>query len=175
MLSFPRVIALTHRIPRNRPASTLLTERLDTLRIRSPAEAHALLDETRKDDGTMPDAPPRVVVVVDDALLLREVYAGFLEEHGFTVALAADGVEALFQVKRLRPQGVVLDVRMPRVNGLEILSEIKAVDPSIRVVVVTGMKVPALREQALALGASAFLEKPIDRETLVRALTGDAT
>ena len=69
----------------------------------------------------------------------------------------------------------MLDVRTPRVNGLEILSEIKAVDPSIRVVVVTRMKVPALREQALALGASAFLEKPIDRETLVSALASDAT
>ena len=116
--------------------------------------------------------PPRVVLVVDDALLLREVYAGFLEEHGFTVARAADGVEALFQVKRLRPAAVVLDLRMPRVNGLEILAEIKAVDPSIRVVVVTGVKGPGLREQALALGASAFLEKPINREILVSALTG---
>jgi CheY-like chemotaxis protein len=119
----------------------------------------------------MSDAPARVVVVVDDALLLREVYAGFLEEHGFTVALAADGVEALFQVKRLRPGAVVLDLRMPRVNGLEILAEIKAVDPSIRVVVVTAAKGPGLREQALALGASAFLEKPVSRETLVSALS----
>ena len=122
----------------------------------------------------MSEPRPRVVVVVDDALLLREVYAGFLEEHGFTVAMAADGVEALFQVKRLRPGGVVLDVRMPRVDGLEILAEIKAVDPSIRVVVVTGMKIPGLRERALALGASVFLEKPIDRARLVSALTDSA-
>ena len=123
---------------------------------------------------TMSEPRPRAVVVVDDALLLREVYAGFLEEHGFTVAMA-DGVEALFQVKRLRPIGVVLDVCMPRVDGLEILAEIKAVDPSIRIVVVTGLKERGLRERALALGASVFLEKPIDRIRLVAALTDSAS
>jgi CheY-like chemotaxis protein len=123
-------------------------------------------------EGTPPGPSNRVVVVVDDALLLRDVYAGYLEEHGFTVALAADGVEALLQIRRLRPHGVVLDLLMPRVNGLETLREIRAIDPAIRVVIVTGARPSTYREQALELGAAAFLEKPIKRETLVAALTG---
>src|SRR5262245_52927040 len=114
----------------------------------------------------------RVIVVVEDALLLRDVYAGYLEEVGYTVALAADGVEAMLQVKRLRPHAVILDLLMPRMNGLEILQEIRAFDPSIRVVVVTGARPALFREQVMALGAVAFLEKPINRSLLLSSLAG---
>jgi CheY-like chemotaxis protein len=130
------------------------------------------MSQASQEAGAAPPASPnRVVVVVDDALLLREVYAGYLEEHGFTVALAADGVEALLQIKRLRPLGVVIDLLMPRVNGLELLAEIRAIDPAMRLVVVTGARATTFREQAVALGADVFLEKPVSRETLVSALT----
>lgn len=127
------------------------------------------MSETTAQDGA--DQPRRVVVVVDDTLGLREVYAGYLEHEGFTVALAANGVEAMLQIKRLRPSSVVLDLLMPRLGGLGTLEEIKAFDPGIRVVVVTGAKDATLREQALALGASAVLKKPVKPETLISAIT----
>ena len=117
------------------------------------------------------DQPHRVVVVVDDTLGLREVYAGYLEQEGFTVGLAANGVEAMLQVKRLRPSIVVLDLLMPRLDGLSTLEEIKAFDSGIRVVVVTGAKDAALREQAIARGANAFLKKPVKPEALISAIT----
>jgi CheY-like chemotaxis protein len=130
--------------------------------------------ETPEEAGATPaPASKRTIVVVEDALLLRDVYAGYLEAGGYEVALAADGVEALLQIRRLRPHGVLLDLLMPRLNGLEILSEIRAIDPAIRVIVVTGARASMYREQVLALGARAFLEKPVPREVLLSYL-GDA-
>jgi CheY-like chemotaxis protein len=117
-----------------------------------------------------PDTPPPVVVVVENHAVLREVFAECLESHGFTVARAANGVEAMFQVRRLRPSTVVLDLLMPRQDGLETLREIRAFDASIRVVVVTGVSDAALITQAQALGANALLKKPVDPEALIAAV-----
>jgi DNA-binding NtrC family response regulator len=117
---------------------------------------------------------PRVVVVVEDDPDLRRLYAMYLEGEGFTVAQAANGLEALLQIKRVRPMSVVLDLLMPRLGGLEALRRIRAFDPSIRVVVVTGTEDPYLPQQALTLGASAVLKKPVANEALLSALTGDS-
>jgi DNA-binding NtrC family response regulator len=117
------------------------------------------------------DPRHRVVLVVEDDPELRELYAAYLEDEGFTAARAADGLEALLQIKRVRPANVVLDLLMPRLGGLDALRRIKAFDPSIRVVVVTGAEDSALPGQALALGASAILKKPVAAETLLLALT----
>jgi CheY-like chemotaxis protein len=117
------------------------------------------------------DRTSGVVVVVEDDADLREVYVTYLEGEGFSVAQAANGLEALLQIKRLRPTSVVMDLLMPRLGGLEALRQIKAFDPSIRVVVVTGAEDPALPRQALALGASAVLKKPVEHEALLAALT----
>lgn len=121
----------------------------------------------------MADRTP-VVVVVEDDPDLREVYAVYLESEGFSVARAANGLEALLQIKRARPTSVVLDLLMPRLGGLEALRRIKAFDPSIQVVVVTGSEDSALIRQAQALGASAILQKPVAPETLRSALTAAA-
>ena len=117
------------------------------------------------------DPPDRVVLVVEDDPALREIYAAYLEDEGITVARAADGLEALLQIKRVRPASVVLDLLMPRLGGLDALRRIKTFDSSIRVVVVTGAEDLALQRQALALGASAILKKPVAAETLLLALT----
>jgi CheY-like chemotaxis protein len=125
---------------------------------------------TRNSGGDR-DRTPRVAVVVEDDPDLREIYATYLEGEGFSVTRAANGLEALLQIKRVRPTSVVLDLLMPRLGGLDALRRIKAFDPSIRVVVVTGAEDPALPRQALALGASAVLKKPVEHEALLSALT----
>jgi len=120
------------------------------------------------------DRAPRVVVVVEDDADLRELYAEYLESEGFSVARAANGLEALHQIQRVRPMSVVLDLLTPRLGGLEALRRIKAFDPVIRVVVVTGAEDPDLPRHALALGASAVLKKPVAGETLLSVLTEDS-
>src|SRR5213078_3624360 len=101
-------------------------------------------DMTRMTKNVGGDRTPGVVVVVEDDADLRELYVTYLEGGGFSVAQAA--------------------------SGLEALRRIKAFDPSIRVVVVTGVDDPALPRQALALGASAVLQKPVEQEALLAAL-----
>jgi DNA-binding response OmpR family regulator len=127
------------------------------------------MSRTTKKGGAS-DRTPRVVVVVEDDADLRELYTAYLESEGFSVTQAANGLEALLQIKRVRPTSVVLDLLMPRLGGLEALRRIKAFDASILVVVVTGVEDPAIRRQALTLGASAVLEKPVTLETLRSAV-----
>ena len=110
--------------------------------------------------------------MVEDAPILREVYAECLEAAGFSVSRAENGEEAMRQVKQLRPSTVVLDLLMPRLDGLDTLREIKAFDPSIRVVIVTGTVNQEIRAQAEAYGANGFLNKPIQPEALVATVKG---
>ncbi|HYE92959.1 MAG TPA: response regulator [Terriglobales bacterium] len=114
------------------------------------------------------------VLVADDEEEFRALIAEFLGRRGLEVIQAANGLEALLQLKRERPAAVVLDLRMPRLGGLEALKRIHAFDPAIAVVVVTAESDPAVREQALALGARAVLGKPVALAELEAALRGQA-
>jgi CheY-like chemotaxis protein len=123
--------------------------------------------------GTAAASP--LVVVVEDVPILREAMAEILESQGFTVARAANGVEAMLQVRRLRPATVVLDILLPRQDGLETLREIMAFEASIRVVVVTGASDAAVHTQARAIGAVAVLKKPVVPEQLIAAVRGQGS
>jgi DNA-binding NtrC family response regulator len=112
------------------------------------------------------------VVVADDHDEIREVIGEYLADHGMDVIQAANGLEALLQIKRMRPAALVLDLRMPRLGGLEALKRIRVFDPAMIVVVVTGEIDPALHRQALDLGARTVLTKPIALPTLLAALRG---
>lgn len=102
----------------------------------------------------------RLVLVADDDAEVRRVLREYLESRGLQVIEAADGLEALVQAKRLRPQYVVLDVMMPRLGGLGALeSQLFA---GSRVVVITGASDVSFQREALARGACAFLTKPFD-------------
>lgn len=115
-------------------------------------------------------SPGTRVLVVDDDLDVREVLAEYLGMHGFEVLQATNGLEALLQVKRMRPSGVVLDLQMPRLGGFEALKRIRAFDRTIAVVVVTAEVDVDVHQQAQALGAAAVLIKPLAPADLLAAL-----
>jgi CheY-like chemotaxis protein len=119
---------------------------------------------------TTPVVGSRRVVVVDDDAEVRAITSEYLRNHGLEVIEAANGLEALLYFKRSRPAGVVLDLRMPRLGGLDALKRMVAFDPGVRVVVVTGEPDADLRRQAVALGAKAALAKPVALPDLLAAL-----
>lgn len=101
------------------------------------------------------------VLVVDDDQDLRTTISEFLNMRGFEVLEAGDGLEALLQVKRGRPEAVVLDIMMPRLGGLQALKRIRAFDPDVTVIVVTGAMETELHQLATRQGAAAVLVKPL--------------
>ena len=100
------------------------------------------------------------VLVVDDHVQVRELLRAQLESGGLDViGEAADGVEAVEKAVALSPDVVVLDLAMPRVDGLQALARIQEVAPGIRVVVLSGFDDAMMAERALVAGAVRYVEK----------------
>ena len=101
------------------------------------------------------------ILIVDDhaqfRALMREIVAAAADLH--VVGEAADGAEAMRLAQALRPDILLLDLSMPRVNGLEVLRWIKAERPATKVMIVTVHAEEAYRQAAEASGADAFLLK----------------
>ena len=103
---------------------------------------------------------PIRVLVVDDHVQVRELLRAQLESGGLqVVGEAADGVEAVEKTEALRPDVVVLDLAMPRVDGLQALSRIQENVPGTRVVVLSGFDDAMMAERALGAGAVRYIEK----------------
>ncbi len=117
----------------------------------------------------MVEGRPRVLVA-DDEEDLRSMVSEFLSESGYKVLVAANGLESLVHVKRARPSVVLLDLNMPRLGGLGALKRIRAFDPNVAVIVITGEKDPELQREALALGAVALLHKPFELPDLMQVV-----
>ena len=82
----------------------------------------------------------RVALVVDDSMLIRHTVCRFLEERGFSVESASNGQEALEALKRVRPDIIITDMQMPRMNGGEFITALKSqpATANIPVVIVAG-------------------------------------
>jgi len=107
------------------------------------------------------------ILIVDDEKLQRELLQGFLKKQGFDVESAADGREAL-QLFMDRPfELVLLDHRMPNMNGDEVLAQIKAINPMVRAIMITAFGAVDTAVRVMQLGADDFLEKPVDLEELL--------
>jgi CheY-like chemotaxis protein len=116
----------------------------------------------------------RKALVVDDKPVVRRMVADFLGGEGVEVLEATNGLEALLRIKRERPDVVILDLRMPRLGGLEALRRIRILDPGLKVVIMT-TNPQDIREQATSLGAAAVLPKPFERHELLQALRSEPT
>ena len=112
---------------------------------------------------------PRVLVV-DDEPDAVELLQEFLTAKGYEVCTAEDGEEALRLVKEERPHLILLDIRMPKMNGLEVLKRVREIDREVGVIMVTAVNEEETGRQALELGAFDYITKPLDLQYLERSL-----
>jgi DNA-binding NtrC family response regulator len=110
------------------------------------------------------------ILIVDDEFLIRYSLQSLLQEAGFNVDTAATGAEALERLKKQKPYAVILDIRLPDMNGLAVLEKIRSLDPSIKVIMITASPDIPSSVEAMKMGAIDYFEKPIDLEKLKSAL-----
>jgi two-component system NtrC family response regulator len=106
------------------------------------------------------------VLIIDDDESLRKVMGYMLEEAGYVVDRAASAEEGLRAIAERRPDLVLSDIKMPKKDGIELLADIKRVDPTIPVVILTAFASVETAVEAMKRGASDYLTKPIARDDL---------
>ena len=102
----------------------------------------------------------RLLIVDDEPLILEVLTEHFKSEYDVDTAL--NGADALAAILRARPDVVMLDINMPRMNGVEVLKDIKQIDDSIAVIMVTANEQVAMAAEALRNGAFGYVPKPFD-------------
>ncbi len=106
------------------------------------------------------------ILIVDDEIERCNVLHEFFSLRGYEAHKAFDGPTAIRKVKEVRPHIVFLDIIMPGMGGIDVLKEIKKIDPTVGVVMLTAVIDHELAKRSLELGAYDFLTKPIDLEYL---------
>jgi two-component system, NtrC family, response regulator AtoC len=110
------------------------------------------------------------VLVVDDELLIRKSLAKVLRARGYAVEVASHGAEGLEKVAEVRPQVMILDMRLPDTDGLSVLRRVRQLDPLLQVIVITAFGDVQTAVDAMKLGAGDFLRKPYEMEDIVMAV-----
>ena len=113
---------------------------------------------------------PPLIAVVDDDPFVRKALERLLRSAGLSVEAFASGAEFLASANDHQPDCVVLDLHMPEVSGFEVQSRLARAHAGVPVVVITGHDTPESRTRALGGGAKSYLTKPVDDETLLKAI-----
>jgi YesN/AraC family two-component response regulator len=110
------------------------------------------------------------ILIIDDEKPTLQMLSLFLEASGYSVLTAENEAQGLDIFERNRPEIVLTDIKMPGKDGLEVLRQIKSISKTTEVIVITGHGDQDLKEQAMALDASAYFSKPLDTDALDEAL-----
>ena len=110
------------------------------------------------------------ILVVDDEVPVAEMLAEHLTELGYQVISAHGGIEALTKLDLEKPHVILLDVRMPEMDGVEVLRRIRSFDSKVGILMITGNDDVDLAKETIELGAYDYLLKPIDFGYLSRAV-----
>jgi CheY-like chemotaxis protein len=119
--------------------------------------------------GRLPADRSVLVLVVERNPIVQRLERFFLEQAGYAVEFAADGVTALARTRELRPAIVISEILVPKMDGLTLCRTLKA-DPSTQRTIVLLFSHLSAEERAIEAGADAFLTKPIDDRGLVATL-----
>jgi chemosensory pili system protein ChpA (sensor histidine kinase/response regulator) len=120
-----------------------------------------------------------LVMVVDDSLTVRKITSRMLTREGFEVATAKDGVDGLKQLQDIKPDIILLDIEMPRMNGFEFARNIRAdaKTKNIPIIMITSRTADKHRNRAMELGVKEYMGKPYQEDqllALIRTYVGSA-
>jgi len=107
------------------------------------------------------------ILVVDDDETTRETLVEVLQDEGYEVALAADGLEAAAILSTYQPDLVLTDLHMPRLDGMNLLTHVKNVYPNTPVIIFTAHATLDFKREARRLGARDYLNKPLNFEAML--------
>src|SRR6202034_720051 len=112
------------------------------------------------------------ILIADDHPAMRDGLALAIGQQSnmSVVGVASDGVDAVNQFSTLRPDGVLMDLQMPRKSGLQAIADIRAISDDARVVVLTSCAGDARVARALALGATSYILKTAPTEAIIAAI-----
>jgi DNA-binding response OmpR family regulator len=102
------------------------------------------------------------ILVVDDEVKACKLLKRFLELKGYEVIVSNDGEDAIEKAKNEKPDAILLDIRMPGMEGTEVLKRIREFDKDVGIIMVTAVKEEATGKGALEAGADEYITKPID-------------
>ncbi|GGK02891.1 Hpt domain-containing protein [Pseudomonas matsuisoli] len=138
-----------------------------------PQARHGLLSPRQSDAVDR----PTLVMVVDDSITVRKVTGRLIERNGMHVITAKDGVDAITQLQERKPDIMLLDIEMPRMDGFEVATLVRH-DSRLKdlpIIMITSRTGEKHRERALAIGVNEYLGKPYQESTLlasIRSLVG---
>lgn len=115
--------------------------------------------------------PGPKILLVDDEARFRTTLAKRLKARGLDIATAASGEDAVEEVKQTHFDVVVLDIRMPGMDGLETLTVLKKIRPDLEIILLTGHASLALSQEGIRLGAYECLLKPCDLDVLMEKIS----
>jgi DNA-binding NarL/FixJ family response regulator len=114
----------------------------------------------KSEQGGSGNLPIRVLLIDDYDTFRRRVAALFGQWHGFqVVGEATDGAQGIQKVAELKPDLVIVDIALPKLNGIEVTRQIRSVSPDSKVVFLTGNDFPEVAREALDAGANAYVVK----------------
>jgi len=110
------------------------------------------------------------ILVVDDEIAIVDILKAFLEEKEHKVFTAYDGAEAVELAKKERPHIILLDIYLPKMDGIQVLKTVRQFDETIGIIIMTGFREQDVAQKAIELGAFDYINKPFDFDYLERAL-----
>jgi CheY-like chemotaxis protein len=114
----------------------------------------------------------RTILFVEDTSEQRDLLAMFLGMNGYHVEVANDGIEGLAQARKYKPDLILLDLGMPKMDGYQMMEELRADEAlkGIPIVVISAWTAAAHRERAEAVGADVFITKPFELTHILKTV-----
>jgi chemosensory pili system protein ChpA (sensor histidine kinase/response regulator) len=149
---------------------------LDTIAMLRAAALQKPRQRVTEDDTptiTKPERTTKMVMVVDDSVTVRKVTSRLLERHGYEVVLAKDGLDAITKLEDVRPDIMLLDIEMPRMDGFEVASLVRH-NPNLLglpIIMITSRTGEKHRERAFQIGVNAYMGKPFQEQQLLETIS----
>lgn len=113
----------------------------------------------------------KTILIVDDDKFILNVFSRILQNQGYNVDVVETGQETLENINEKKYDLALIDVNLPDINGVDLISKINSIDPDIIKIVITGF--PSIEDatNAMDLGVTAYLVKPVKSEELITLIT----